>query len=133
MKVLDASVVLKWFLKEGDSEEAIKLKNEIVMGTLSVAIPDLILYELSNALRYKKGYTSEIVIEAIDAILDLNADIIVPTKSLIEEAIKIAYSKGISIYDASHIALAKSLGYSFITADVKLYNAIKNMHIAELL
>ena len=83
MKVLDASVVLKWFLKEKDSDKATELKSGIVSGTLSAASPDLILYELSNALRYKQSYTSDLVAEAINAILELDIDIIVPTGSLV--------------------------------------------------
>lgn len=55
LKVLDASVILKWFLKEEDSEKAIDLKTEIIQGNLLVILPDLILYEISNALRYKRG------------------------------------------------------------------------------
>ena len=133
LKVLDASIVLKWFLKEQDSNKAINLKRKIRDGELIAIAPDLILYELANALRYKKGYKPELVSEAINAIIDLDMEIIVPTESLIKESAIISFEKDISIYDAIYVALAKETGYNFITADKKLYQNIKELKFTELL
>jgi predicted nucleic acid-binding protein len=133
LKVLDASVILKWFLKEQDSSKAVNLKRKIINGELIAIAPDLILYELANALRYKKGYKPELVSEAINAIIDLDMEIIVPTESLIKESAVISFEKDISIYDAIYVALAKETGYNFITADKKLYQSIKELKFTELL
>ena len=133
LKVLDASIVLKWFLKEQDSNKAINLKRKIRDGELIAIAPDLILYELANALRYKKGYKPELVSEAINAIIDLDMEIIVPTESLIKESAIISFEKDISIYDAIYVALAKETGYNFITADKKPYRNIKELKFTELL
>jgi predicted nucleic acid-binding protein len=133
LKVLDANIVLKWFLKEQDSNKAINLKRKIIDGELIAIAPDLILYELANALRYKKGYKPELVSEAINAIIDLDMEIIVPTESLIKESAIISFEKDISIYDAIYVALAKETGYNFITADKKLYQNIKELKFTELL
>jgi len=133
LKVLDASIVLKWFLKEQDSNKAIKLKSDIINGELIAIAPDLILYELANALRYKKGYDPESVSEAINAIIDLDMEIIVPTENLLKESAVISFKKDISMYDAIYVALAKETGYKFITADQKLYQNIKKLNLAELL
>jgi predicted nucleic acid-binding protein len=133
LKVLDASIVLKWFLKEQDSSKAIKIKSEIIDGELIAIVPDLILYEIANALRYKEGYDSESVSEAINAIIDLDMEIIVPTESLLKESAEISFEKDISMYYAIYVALAKETGYNFITADQRLYRNIKELKFAELL
>ena len=52
MYVLDASVILKWFLEEENSEKAITLKDGHSRGEFLVVIPDLAIYEVANALRY---------------------------------------------------------------------------------
>jgi predicted nucleic acid-binding protein len=133
LDALDANVILKWFLKEEDSNKALKLKSEIIEGELLVILPDLILYEISNALRYKKGYTPELVGEAIDALLDLDLDIVVPTKDLIRESAIISYERNISIYDAVYVALAKETAYELITADKILYDKLKDFGFVKLL
>jgi predicted nucleic acid-binding protein len=133
LKVLDASIILKWFLKEQDSDKAIKLKADIINGQLIAIAPDLILYEIANALRYKKGYDPDSVSEAINAIIDLDMEIIVPTENLLKEAAIISFKKNISMYDAIYVALAKETGYNFITADQRLYNNIKELKLAEVL
>jgi hypothetical protein len=48
-------VLLKWFLHETGSEAALDLKQRYVDGDLTVAIPDLALYEVANVLRFKHG------------------------------------------------------------------------------
>lgn len=43
--VLDASVLLKWFLEEHGSEAALDLKHRYLAGEHALVIPDLALYE----------------------------------------------------------------------------------------
>ncbi|MBU4376758.1 MAG: type II toxin-antitoxin system VapC family toxin [Candidatus Omnitrophica bacterium] len=51
--VVDASVILKWFMEEGSSDKAIALKNTHLAGASAITLPDIALYEIGNALRYK--------------------------------------------------------------------------------
>ena len=47
-----------------------------------------------------------------------------PTGPLAREAMRIARSKGRTVYDALYVALALELECGFITADEKLANAV---------
>lgn len=125
MYVLDASVILKWFLEEVNSDTALTLKQKYLSGIINIAAPDLILYELANALNYQKSFPPESIYTAVESLIDLGIDIIVPTKAILRGAIEIAHKDKISLYDAAYISLAKQLGYCFITADIKLLNKIK--------
>jgi len=51
MSVLDASVVLKWFVNEEDSDKAVRLRKQYYLGEREIVVPDLLLFEVSNALR----------------------------------------------------------------------------------
>jgi len=82
---------------------------------------------------YKKGYSPESVSEAINAIIDLDMEIIVPTENLFKESAIISFEREISMYDTIYVALAKETGYNFVTADQKLYQKIKELKFAELL
>jgi len=123
--VLDASIIIKWFTKEENRDKAIAIRKAFIENEIEIAVPDLILYEISNALKHNPLFTSENVKEAIDSLLEIGIDIIIPIPETIHRAIDIAFSSKISLYDAFYIALALDLGFDFITADKKLYEKTK--------
>ena len=43
-----------------------------------------------------------------------------PTTHLLDSAIDLGFTYGITVYDAVYIALAEELNYTFLTADKKL-------------
>ena len=54
-KILDTSVIVKWFVKEEDSPEALQYLQEFRQGGIAIIIPTLLFYELGNALITKKA------------------------------------------------------------------------------
>lgn len=50
MPVVDASVALKWFVDEPDSAPALALRNAHIAGQSPLVAPDLLIYEVANAL-----------------------------------------------------------------------------------
>jgi len=44
MSILDASVVLKWFVNEADSGQALKLREEFYAGKREIVVTDLSLF-----------------------------------------------------------------------------------------
>ena len=124
MSILDASVVLKWFVDEEDSDQALRLREEFFRGEREIVVPDLLLFEVANALRYNPGFTAEEIKEAVKTLFDLGIDIITPTYSLLAEAIELAKSLDVTCYDAAYVALAGELGFELITADGKLYRKV---------
>ncbi len=97
------------------------------MGRLLIACPDLLIYEVSNALRYAKTLSEEDVREAVKSIYDLEIDIIVPTLDVMKKAVKLAIKHGITVYDAVYVALAELLDSRLVTADDKLIKACRRL------
>lgn len=131
--ILDSSVIIKWFCEEEDTEKSLALREDFIQNYLEIAVPDLSLYEIANALRYNKSLKAEDVAEAVDSLFKLGIPIIVPTSEILNLAVVYAFKYNITVYDACFIALGKFLGFSCITADKKLYEKVKGLGFTFLL
>lgn len=127
--ILDASVIIKWFIDEEGSDKARLYLEKITNKKLRVIIPELLYYEIGNILLSKK--VKENAIDKIAEYLFLLPleEKQVDLKSFREVAGN-AYRFGISFYDASYITLIKQEKCPFITADKKLYEKVKKYYTA---
>jgi predicted nucleic acid-binding protein len=133
MIILDASVVVKWFSEEEYTEKALEIRERIRRGEERVIVPDLLLYELANALNYNPNFNVIDVSDALKSIFDMDLDIVTPLPEIINLAITIAFEYTITVYDAFYIALAKDLRFSFITADARLCERVKDLDFVKFL
>lgn len=131
--VVDASVILKWFMEEGDSELARAIKDEHVFGKITLVVPDLAIYEVGNALRYEPEFSFKEVNRALANLYELDLDIIAPLPDINELTTRIAYKNEVTFYDAFYVALAQRLGLPFITADKKLFHRLEKLPFVNLL
>lgn len=124
--VLDTSVIVKWFSKdEDDAEHANKLRRQIQEGLCDIIIPDLLFYELANALKHNPNFTAEDVRVALDSVFDMDFDVRKVDSSVIAVAIEIAFKCNVTVYDAYFLALSQLESKPFITADYKFTGRIK--------
>ena len=131
--VLDASVMLKWFMQENHSDKAKSIKDAHLRGRFTITIPDIAIYEIGNALRYEPEFSPKEISRAVTELYELNLDIIAPLPDIIGPTAEIACQSEITFYDAFYIALAKELNLQFVTADEKLYNKVKDLPQISLL
>ena len=118
--VLDTSVVVKWFSRdEDDAEHANKLRHQIQEGLCVITIPDLLFYELANALRHNPNFTAEDVRVALDSVFDMEFDIRKVDSSVI------AFKFNVTVYDAYFLALSQLESKPFVAADYKFTGRIK--------
>ncbi len=124
--VLDSSVVIKWFRRhEALQEQAFLLRRAYLDGHLSIYVPDLLIYEVANVLRYKPDMDQTGVQEALQSFFDMGIGIEPIGSGTIRRTAAIAYSYDVTVYDAVYVALAEQLEASFVTADEKL---IRNLN-----
>jgi predicted nucleic acid-binding protein len=119
--VLDTSVIIKWF-RQGEilAEQAMALRNAYLGGQVSIAVPDLLAYELTNVLRFKMDLSTEQVCVAVQSLFDLRLDWHLPSSAVTRRAVQVARECDITVYDASFVALAESNGGVLVTADRRL-------------
>jgi len=122
--IVDASTATKWFVEEADSEKADLLKRAHETGRLQLAAPDLLVYEVSNALVYHPRMGADDLTQSIIRLLELDLDLVPPRADLTAETARIARKYAVSAYDASYIALADIVGTNCVTADEKLYRKL---------
>ncbi|MGH2350300.1 MAG: type II toxin-antitoxin system VapC family toxin [Chloroflexota bacterium] len=120
--VPDTSVVLKWYLHrdEPEREQALTLRRAYLKATLRLMVPDLLFYEVANVLRYKPGWDSARVSQAVASLFALKLDIVPVTDGLLQRAVALAFDHDIAVYDAAFVALAQDVGAHYVTADRKL-------------
>jgi predicted nucleic acid-binding protein len=123
--VIDASVVVKWFVDEEDSDIARRIRNHFVDGRLRLIAPDLLKYEVASALRYHP--TARIdpptLITAIDSIENYQL-LTTPSAEAWNGAIRLCYECKVSPYDAIYLGLSHTMNYPVLTADIKLLDAV---------
>jgi len=125
--VLDTSVVLKWFSEfgENDLSQAIQLRQALLDGSVRFTVPELLFYELSNALRYNPSLSSKDVQEALDSVIDMGLVVKGVDKRVMAEAISIAFKYGVTVYDAYFLALSRIERKPLIIADYKFAEKVK--------
>ena len=133
MYVLDTSVIIKWFTREEGRALSIEYRERFEKGEIEIIVPDLILYEIANALRYNPRFDEKDVMDAVKSLFELGIRILIPTPSVIDRATKLAFTHDITVYDAYYVALADELSVHFVTADKKLYNKISKIPFVRLL
>jgi predicted nucleic acid-binding protein len=127
--VLDTSVVLKWFsgLGENDLDHALQLRQNMLDGSIFFIVPELLFYELANALRYNPNFSSKDVNEALNSVFDMGLKVRKVERKVMEEATTIAFKYNITIYDAYFLALSRIEQKPFITADYKFAEKMKGI------
>lgn len=116
--VVDASVVVKWYIPEQHHEQARALRDAYLDGSFDVVAPALMPFEVINALKYSGHYEGNRLEEASNSLPEYGIDL-VPFNNTGPVA-AIATDLEISIYDASYIALAQTLDTTAYTADGSL-------------
>lgn len=126
--ILDTSVAVKWFTREEkDSAKALMLREQLLKGLCAITIPDLLLYEIANALKYNPKFSAKDVKDALDSILTMGIEIREIEGLILNEAIEIAFKLKVTTYDAYFIALSRREKKPLLTADYKLFNRVKSL------
>jgi len=126
--VIDASVAAKWLVPEVDSDKAEDILLQWRRKAFDLSCPDLVSAEIANTL-WKRVVQRKLP-AATAAIryrdfTDLRIPL-EPTARLIAPALDVALRYRCSVYDSIYITLALDVGWDFITADKRLYNAVRS-------
>ena len=121
MIVVDANVILKWFLPEAGSREAIALQT----GTHNLAAPVLIRLEVAGAIcRATRGNAPRLTPAEADQLCSRWFGLIagrvlelVPDETLLEEACGLAVSLGHPLADCLYLELSHRRSIPLVTAD----------------
>lgn len=127
--VVDASVIAKWVLPvEPCQDNALKLRDDHISGTILLFSPTILLTEVTNVLWKAVKFRRIPLEDAHEALKNLeNLKINEYELGWFEhsEVLKIGCKIDCAIYDATYIFLSNKIKAPFITSDNKLYEKAK--------
>lgn len=129
--VIDASVAVKWFVRENLHDEALRL----LEYRERFAAPELIVSEVTN-IAWKKVVRNEISREQARAITIAISQYIPTLRrsvELSERALELALILNHPVYDCLYLACAEVAGGKLITADRKLYQSVQGSEFESLI
>ena len=128
---VDASVVVKWFVEEKYSKEALIIRDSFIEGLVDIVVPSLLYFEVLNALKYSGAFGEDELKKIARILEDYQFTLYELEGAYAEKAVEIAMRKGITIYDASYVALALIEGVDLYTADEKLLTKTQDLKITK--
>ncbi len=121
--IIDASVLLSALFPDEAQQQAQAVIRDHVLGKITCVAPTLLTYELTNAV-WQGVRRQRISREQATEILHTVDGLGIAQESVFWEVIlPFAAQFNSSAYDAAYLALAQSQNQSFITGDLRLYNA----------
>lgn len=127
--VLDASVIVKWYFKEQNSEKAIRIRDLYRNYIVDIIVPDLLYYEVTNVVRFNNEITNRKKKRIINNLFNINLETRILDKSDFLDALNSAENSDTTIYDTIYYILAKKIDGKYITADQNFYNKINDEHV----
>ncbi len=125
--VVDASVAAKWIFREADADKAMALQWQFERGRLELLAPDILPAEIANVI-WKKVLRQDL--DSLDAHAHYSkfkrvCPFLVSISSLAEAALSVSLRYRRTVYDSLYIALAIERGCEMLTADERLFNALR--------
>lgn len=121
---LDSSVAFKWFVRETDTDKALRLRDAYRAGTHELHSPDIFPFEIAHALTRAERQGRIPIADALQFLAD--ALKILPTLHpglpLLPRAAELSSNERIGVYDCLYIALVERENCKLITADQRLVN-----------
>lgn len=132
--LLDTSVVMKWFVSEEKSQRAWQVQNDYLNGRCDLSVPELLLYEVANALKFTSPLlTGEKIKEKIESLIKLKINIYPFDYDILQLSVDLALERDITVYDAYFLTMARETDSIFITSDEKLYDRIGDLNFVRTL
>jgi len=123
--IIDASVVLNAFFPDESQAIAQNIIRDHVTGQVLLKAPDLLHYELTNAVwqaERRKRIRTEQTQDLIEAMEGLGIELVTLEWG---EMLPLARRFSCSSYDAAYLQIAQNLDEPLVTGDEKLYNAVR--------
>jgi predicted nucleic acid-binding protein len=123
--IVDASVLLRAFFPDEQQAQAQGLIRDHVTGRVQLVAPNLILYEVTNAV-VQAVRRERITDEEGEAILTAFDGLGIEVESVTwQQVLPLARRFDRSAYDAAYLALAEARGETLVTGDLRLYHAVR--------
>jgi predicted nucleic acid-binding protein len=119
--ILDASVVTKWVLADEPNEDnALRLLNEHLEGSVQLYAPSLLMQEVANSLWKavrRKRISEQVAQNALSSLKDVDLALEEFDWLQTSKILTIASARELTVYDSSYLFLSELKKAPLITAD----------------
>jgi predicted nucleic acid-binding protein len=130
--VADASVVVKWFVEEEHSGDALRLRDDYADRVVDIASPDLMPYEVLNALRYNPSFGESQLVETARALEKFSMWMLPLEGELADRCVENSLRYGISVYDSAYLSLGVVRDMPVYTADQRLIDKVRHRSLVHI-
>lgn len=134
MKIIipDASVILKWVLRDDEShrEKALAILSGWLGGKYEIILPSLWFYEVGNIITRREPVHAMAILEKLLEYEFTEVNVSESALAIILELIK---DKKITFYDAAYHSIAIQKKGKFVTADKEYFAKVKDVGYIQLL
>lgn len=127
--VVDASIVVKWFIEEEHSDQALSLREAFATGRIQLHAPALMPYEVLNALARSALFTGDELVLIARSLSGYGFEISTSVGDGLEKMAVLCAGDELTAYDAAYVALAQRLKARLYTADVELLKGFPDVAI----
>lgn len=129
--VVDASVAVKWFVREDLHERAVRLLDFVD----DLEAPELIVAEVGNIVWKKsvRGQLGQMQARTIVTLMPRCIPVFHPLAMLAEQAVDIAFALNHPVYDCLYVACAKTVKGVLVTADNGLCRSVRDTEFTSLI
>jgi predicted nucleic acid-binding protein len=126
--IVDASVGLKWFVAEADSD----LADRVAQSRAELHAPDILQAEIANGLwkSWRRQFIGEVQFEAAMTALPRAITVWHEVPPLLARATQLARALDHPIYDCIYLTLAEHLGVRVVTADLRFARKLEGSQFA---
>lgn len=122
--VADASVIVKWFVEEDYTKNALKMKKDYITGKIDIWSTQLMPFEVLNALRYNQQLAQDEIAKTSNSLSKFKIALHPLVDEIAELCIQDALKYGLSVYDSSYLALSKAFDKDLYTADERMLSKV---------
>jgi len=128
--VIDTSVAVKWIIAENERyvDQADNVRSHIKDNVIRCYAPQLLLYEIGNVM-ISKQCTTSYMMRALKMLHSLPITFAPCDFKLAISSMKISKENYMTFYDASFIALAKSLKANLVTDNIKHHGKYRGKEV----
>ncbi len=130
--VADASVVVKWFVEEEHTGDALRLRDDYIDRVVDVVSPDLMPYEVINALRYNPAFGENQLVDAAKALEKFSLWLLPLEGELAVKSVENSFRYGVSIYDSAYLSLGIVRDAPVYTADQRLIDKVRHRSLRHI-
>ena len=127
--VIDASVALRWFIKEAEQPNAHSVLEALVDEPALFAVPELFAYEVLSVLYRHHPHAPSVYAYDVDRILSSGL-LRYPMTGCIYNRAERFITIGLTGYDAAYVALAEELEGVWLTFDSAAHNMIESQNLS---